>query len=215
MVKSTAMTKKTTEKTYSANRYYWRRKKNLLKNFFMDTIELSSTILVPVNGDYVNQFVFEGLDNSQGTRTSIGGILMSDAGSRDIAKLFGLVRVNAISFVVTPAFHNHQNALNLYNGDVNIVYYNSKEYRNLTYAGGIQQGKYCMHLNPFTIGSKYISLKGSTKDYISYSSIEADQNSSNVPGYIMIYSSKAPSSEEYNKAPNWNLTIKLYCTFKK
>ena len=89
---------------------------------------------------------------------------MSDAGSRDIAKLFGLVRVNAISFVVTPAFHNHQNALNLYNGDVIIVYYNSKEYRNLTYAGGIQQGKYCMHLNPFTIGSKYISLKGSTKE---------------------------------------------------
>ena len=215
MVKSTALTKKTTEKTYSANRYYWRRKKNLLKNFFMDTIELASTILVPVGGDYVNQFVFQGLDSSQGTRTSVGGILMSDSGSRDIAKLFGLVRVNAVSFIVTPAFHNQNSALNLYRGDVILVYYNSKEYRNLTYAGGIQQGKYCVHLNPFGVTSKYISLRGSTDDYISYSSIEADQNNSNIPGYIMIYSSEAPSSEEYNKAPVWNLTIKLYCTFKK
>lgn len=213
MVKTTVIKKSNGE--YSGKKWYWRRKKKLLTNYFMDTIELSSTILVPVNGDYTNQFVFQGLDSSQGTRTSVGGILMSDSGSRDIAKLFGLVRVNAVSFVVTPAFHNHVNQVNLYTGDVILVYYNSKEYRNLTYQGGIQQGKYCFHLNPFNVTSKYISLKGSTDDYISYSSITADQNNSNMPGYIMIYSSEAPSSEEYNKAPVWNLTIKLYCTFKK
>lgn len=206
---------KTVKKFVSKKKFYWKRKKNLLSNYFLDTVELATTILVPVGGDLANHYVFHGLDDSQGTSVSVGGILMSDAGSRDIAKLFGLVRVNAISFIATPTFHNHENSLNLYNGDVIIVYYNSKEYRNLTYAGGIQQGKNCMHLNPFNIGSKYINLKGSTCDYISYSSIEADQNSANIPGYFIVYSSIAPNSNEANKCPTWNLTIKLYCSFKK
>lgn len=214
MVKATT-TLTSGKKTYSYRQYYYRRKKNLLSTYFMDTIELFSTIYVPPGGNYAGQFVFQGLDNTEGVSVSVGGILVSDAGSRDIAKLFGLVRVNAVSMIANPCFHNQISGTNLFSGDVVVVYYNSREYRQLTYEGAIQQGKNCMHLNPFTLGTKYISLKGSTKDYIAYSAIDADQNNTNIPGYFMIYSSYNPGADDANKCPKWGFTIKLYCTFKK
>lgn len=198
---------------YYRRRRFRRRTKNLISNYFYDTIEFPFSV-IPVKVSEVSSYKIHPVQSGENTDSvSLSNILVGDEGSADLSKLFGYVRINAISIICTPTFANHSASVSGFKGDVILVYYNSLRNKHTTYHGGVQQGKFCLHLNPFDVSSKFISLRGSTNDYICLNDI--GENYGNIAGAINIFNNGELDADETNRNPYWNCVIKLYCTYKK
>ena len=199
---------------YYKKKKYYKRKKQPSSNYYMDTIEFPMAIKPVGTGVNDGRYKMHVLQSQEDVvSVSISKILMGDEGAVDLSKIFGYVKVNAISIISNPSYTNKTASLNGFNGDVILVYYASTNNKHDTYHGGIQQGKNCMHLNPFDIGTKYISLRGYTRDYVGLSDLQ--QAMGNLPGDICIYNSGEVDPQETTRNPVWNVVVKLYCTFKR
>ena len=196
------------KKTFSSKkrlRRKFRRFKGISSSYYSDTIEVSASI--EWNGTS-NAFTWNGAQD--GNTLYLANMLNADDGARALAKIFNLVRVKSISVTAMPVFSNGDSRVGMYSGQVIITYFGSLFQKNLSYAGGISEGKRTLLLNPFGFCNKYISLRGFTKDYVGLNSVDQE----NVPGCFVLFRSDA-ASWDANKCPKWQVTVKLYCLYKK
>lgn len=200
-------------KTYKKRRY-WRRRKGISSNYYMDTVEFPFQVKAVGTGTQDGRFKMVTVQSQESTvRVSIANILTGDQGANDLAKIFNYVKVNAISIICNPSYTNKTASLNGFTGDVILTYYGAVLNKQDSYHGGIQQGKNTLHLNPFDVSSKYISLRGFTRDYVGLSDMQEQMG--NIPGFICIYNTGEVDPNETSRIPVWNVTLKLYCTYKK
>lgn len=198
---------------YYKRRRYVKRTKKLISNYYMDTIEFCFSV-IPVKVDNNSVYKMHTVQSNENIgAVSISNILVGDEGATDLSRLFGFIKINAISIICTPAFSNHTAAVNGFQGDVILVYFNSLNNKHTTYLGGCAQGKYCLHLNPFTVSKKYVSLRGFTNDFVGLSDV--GDNFGNIPGAFCVFNNGDLDADEVNRNPVWNCVLKLYCTFKK
>lgn len=192
---------------YRRKRYRrrFRRYKRISNSFYRDTVEVSAS--VQYNGTN-NQFTWNGAND--GNSLYIANMLNADEGAKSLARIFNLVRVNAVVITAMPVFSNGDSRVDMYNGQVIITYFGSLFQKQVNYNGGIAEGKHTLLLNPFGFSNKFISLKGYTKDYVGLNSVDQDS----LPGCFVIFRSD-DSNWDVGKCPKWQVTVKLYCLYKK
>ena len=101
-------------------RRYFRRYKGISSSFYRDTIEVSAS--VEYNGTN-NQFTWNGAQD--GNSLYLANMLNADEGAKSLARVFNLVRINAISISAMPVFSNGDSRVGMYNGQVLLTYFGS------------------------------------------------------------------------------------------